>query len=245
MDILDLLRKRSDLSGFVVHFTRRGSDAISPEKNLKSILKTQTIEARTPFGAATRLLESKKKRDLGSQKCVSFSETPLEHLDCFTQPVPNRSICLSPYGLAFAKMTARRMGVNPVWYVDITPGHDWLMNPINELLRKEVRRARRFARSPLARIAPFIEQMGSGVSRDGFGYRKEFWWEREWRYRGNFHFLLEDVTLGFAPALRIDPLEKFAAKLGTRISFVDPKWSLDKIVAHLSGSRESMTCFDD
>jgi len=25
-------------------------------------------------------------------------------------------------------------GANPVWYVDITPGHDWLTNPLNALI---------------------------------------------------------------------------------------------------------------
>jgi hypothetical protein len=44
------------------------------------------------------------------------------------------------FGLAFTKMTARRLGVYPVWYVDITPGHDWLMNPINEAIGRELKR---------------------------------------------------------------------------------------------------------
>jgi hypothetical protein len=245
LDINDLLRKRSDLSSFVVHFTRRGKDGISPEKNLKSIIRQQTIEARTPFGPAIRSLETKSARDLSSQKCVSFSETPLEHLDCLTEIVPKRSFCLSPYGIAFTKMTARRIGVNPIWYVDITPGHDWLMNPINELIDREVKRTRKFRRSPLAQIVPFIEQIGSGMGRSGYGYRKEFWWEREWRHRGNFHFSLRDVVVGFSPAMRVGEFERFSQKVGRRIPFIDPKWSLDKMIAHLSGCRDSMSCFDE
>ena len=232
MDISQLLRKRADLSSFVVHFTRKGEDDIAPGKNLRSILRDETIEARSAFGPATSLLERKRLRDLKSQKCVSFSETPLEHLDCLTGDIPGRRFSLSPYGLAFTKTTARRMGVNPIWYVDITPGHDWLMEPINQLVDRELRRQKRFNRSPLAKITPFIEQMGSGMGRSGYGYRKEFWWEREWRHRGDFSFTLQEF-------------EKFTEKLGRRVRFVDPKWSLEKMIAHLSGCTDAKTCFDD
>ena len=37
-----------------------------------------------------------------------------------------------------------------------------------------------FEGSQISRIAPFIEQMGTGA-RDGYNYHKEFWREREWR----------------------------------------------------------------
>lgn len=244
MDIDQLLRKRADLSSFIVHFTRKGEDGILPGKNLKSIFKAGKIEARTAFGPATSKLMTGKSRDLKSQKCVSFSETPLEHLDCLTQDIVGRRFSLSPYGLAFTKTTARKMGVNPIWHIDITPGHDWLMKPINDLVDRELKRQRKFSRSPLALITPFIEQMGSGIGRSGYGYRKEFWWEREWRHRGDFDFSLEVVALGFVPEHRVKEFEKFTGKLGRRIPFVDPKWGLEKMIAHLSGCTDSKTCFD-
>lgn len=245
MDISGLLRKRSDLSTFVVHFTRKGEDGIAPGRNLKRILRDERIEARSAFGPATSLLERKRLGDLKSQKCVSFSETPLEHLDCLTSDISGRRFSLSPYGLAFTKTTARRMGVNPIWYVDITPGHDWLMKPINQLIDQELRRRKKFSRSPLAKITPFIEQMGSGLGRSGYGYRKEFWWEREWRHRGDFSFTLQAVAIGFAPEHRVKEFEKFTEKLGRRVRFLDPKWSLEKMIAHLSGCIDAKTCFDD
>lgn len=245
MDINQLLRKRGDLSSFVVHFTRKGDDGIAPGKNLRSILREEKIEARSAFGPAASILTGKRLRDLKSQKCVSFSETPLEHLDCLTGDIPGRRYSLAPYGLAFTKTTARRMGVNPIWYIDITPGHDWLMNPINQLVERALGRRQRFSRSPLARIAPFIEQMGSGSGRDGYGYRKEFWWEREWRYRGDFSFTLQAVAIGFAPEHRVKEFEKFTEKLGRRIPFLDPKWGLEKMITHLAGCADAKTCFDE
>ena len=245
MKITELLARRTDLSSFIVHFTRKGNDNQTPKQNLRNILKQRVIEARTPFGPAAQLLPIKRRLDIKSQNCVSFSETPLEHLHCLTRRLADRRVTLSAYGLAFTKMTTRKLGANPIWYVDITPGHDWLMNPINELIKREVKRRKRFRDSPLAQVTPFIEQMGSGQKRDGYGYRKEFWWEREWRFRGDFIFSLKNVALGLANEKRIGEFERFTERLGRKIPFVDPKWSLEKMIAHLSGCAEPLTPFDD
>jgi len=241
MDIRDVLARRSDLSTFLVHFTRDIDDGKSPRQNLKSILRSQTIEARTPFGPAVSLLTEK---DIESQKCVSFSETPLEYLYCLTQKIPKRRFKLSCYGLAFAKMAGRKKGINPVWYVDITPGHDWLMNPINDLIKHTRDRSRRFRRTPLSKICPFIEQMGSGLGASGYGYRKEFWWEREWRHRGDFKFFWSDLVFGLCPENRIEEFEELTRKPARKIRFVDPRWSLEKIIAHFAGCKEVLTPFD-
>jgi hypothetical protein len=160
------------------------------------------------------------------------------------QRIPKRKFRLSPYGLAFTKMKARELGANPIWYLDITPGHDWLMNPINQLIESEMKRRRRFRNAPLSKVTPFIEQMGSGTGQSGYGYRKEFWWEREWRYRGDFCFPIQDVALGFAPESRIEGFEKYTAKLGRKIPFVDPRWSMEKTIARLAGCKGTLTPFD-
>jgi hypothetical protein len=245
VDIGQLLRKRRDLSTFVVHFTRKRDDGIGAGKNLKGILRSETIEARSAYGPAASVLNETKSRELGSQKCVSFSETPLDHLDCLTSEITGRRVSLSPFGIAITKTTARRMGVNPVWYVDITPGHDWLMKPINQLLEEELKRRRKFSRSPLAKLTPFIEQMGSGLGRSGYGYRKEFWWEREWRHPGDFRFTLPLIAMGFAPQHRIKEFENFTKNLGRKLPFVDPNWGLDKMITHLAECADAKSCFDD
>jgi hypothetical protein len=62
-----------------------------------------------------------------SQRVVCFSETPLEHVYSLVADIEGRQINLEPYGIALTKLVARRIGVNPVWYVDMTPaGHEWL-----------------------------------------------------------------------------------------------------------------------
>jgi hypothetical protein len=244
IDIRELLSRRADLSTFLVHLTRDTEDGRTAKSNLKRILKRHVLLARRPFGPAGDSSPELSKRDLATQRCVSFSETPLEHIHCLTCEIPGRGVRLSNYGLAFTKMAARKRGVNPVWYVDITPGHDWLMKPINEMIRAEAKRGR-FRESNLAQVCPFIEPMGSGRRRGGWGYRKEFWWEREWRHRGDFSFGYYDIAFGLAPE---DDVEAFETRVRTlsrrRVRFLDPNWGPEKMIAHLAGCVGALTPFD-
>ena len=53
--------------------------------------------------------------------------------------IENRSYRLQPYGLALTKMVARRSGINPIWYVDISQGHPWkVRNALNRLVESSV-----------------------------------------------------------------------------------------------------------
>lgn len=105
--INDLLARRTDLSTFIVYLARQTDDGNPPRKNLLSILRQGVIEARTAFGPAASKLQGKSSKDHESQNCVSFSETPLEHLYCLVQRIPERRFRLWPYGVAFTMMTAR------------------------------------------------------------------------------------------------------------------------------------------
>lgn len=122
--INEVLHRRSDLATFVVHFTRR-TPTSSAEENLVQMLVNGCIEARTPMGWARGIAERAGPAAVDSQKVVCFSEAPLEHLYSLTADINGRRIALEPYGIAFTKMVVRRRGANPVWYVDMSYGHDW------------------------------------------------------------------------------------------------------------------------
>jgi hypothetical protein len=229
-----------------VHLTRDTEDGRTAKANLRRILRKHVLKARNPFGPAADANVGLSKADLATQNCVSFSETPLEHVHCLTRDIPGRSKRLPSYGLAFTKMSARERGVNPVWYVDVTgSGHEWLMNPINDMIRAAAKGGR-FRDSKLSLICPFIEPMGSGQRRkDGVPYRKEFWWEREWRHRGDFSFGYYGIAFGLAPEDDVEEFEEYARTLTRRrIRFLDPNWSGEKMVAHLCGCRGALTPFD-
>ena len=72
--IEDLLHRRTDLSTFLVHLTRNGSQSMARD-NLLAMAEDQFIEARTPFGPAAK--HEPLLADSASQKTVCFTETPL------------------------------------------------------------------------------------------------------------------------------------------------------------------------
>jgi hypothetical protein len=231
MDIQELLARRSDLSTFLVHLTREFPDGTPAKANLKSIIHDRVIEARNPYGIALsnlRNLNAKTVANLDSQKVVCFTETPLEHIRLLTEDIQGRKYKFGPYGIAIAKRVARLCDVNPIWYLDITPSHDWLTKPLNKLIDAEINNDT-FATSHLAKLTPFIETMGKGVGKEG-PYFKEYWWEREWRHAGDFSLSMKFIV--------ICPEEDYGEvtdSLSLTTPFIDPCWSLEQIIGRLAG----------
>jgi hypothetical protein len=194
-----------------------------------AILHNWQIDAAAMFGPTKRNLELAGVVS-ASQRCVCFSETPLEYVHLLLQDIDNRQVQFEPYGIAFPKKIGRVRGVNPVWYVDITRGHDWLMQPVNDMIEAALDKGGIDA-APIGRLAPFIEQMGTQFGGGGnVIYRKEFWWEREWRRVGNFvlpgHVIVlcpEAEFAAFGTALGEQP--------GHTACFIDPHWGLEQIIS--------------
>lgn len=226
MRIEDVLHRRTDLSTFLVHLTRDSGDQPARER-LRSILEQRAVRAISPMGHAVKALE-RAGRDATSQRCVSFTETPLEHVSLLLEVIEGRSVQFQPYGIGITKRLGRKAGVNPVWYVDITPGHTWISTHINALV-DDALQAGDFDSSPLASVVPFIEQMGSQQG----GYRKEFWWEREWRHKGDW--LLPSRVLVLCPEADIECYADIASLSPYHGVFIDPRWGLERIIATLAG----------
>ncbi len=227
MDIQELLARRGDLGTFLVHLTREYPDGTPAKDNLKSILNGRVIEARNPYGSAISRL-SKLKADtsanLDTQKVVCFTETPLEHVRLLTEEIEGRRFKFGPYGIAITKRTARIWGINPVWYLDITPGHGWLTQFLQNIIDAEICN-KTFAKSDIAKLTPFIEQMGTGLD-----YFKEYWWEREWRYTGDFPLSMKFIVI--CPERDYDEVTN---SLFPEMTFIDPDWSLEQIIGRLAG----------
>lgn len=170
LSIQDVLNRRSDLSTFLVHLTRERVAGVTARANLESIVRERRLRALTPLGWG-------KKQDNPvvlaeqSQRVVCFSETPLEHVYSLFAETQGRSISLQPYGFALTKIVARKMGVQPVWYVDMTTngGREWEEARALDRLRDDAVEAGGFHTSPLAKLLPFYEQMGVWPNN-----RKEF-----------------------------------------------------------------------
>ncbi|MFB7944546.1 abortive infection system antitoxin AbiGi family protein [Kitasatospora phosalacinea] len=240
--IESLLHRRTDLSAFVVHFTRDygGQTARS---NLEAILKERSIEARNVFGMAEKLA-AKHAEIAETQRVICFTETPLEHAWMMCDPIEGRQMSFNGYGLAFTRTFARRNQTNPVWYLDITPtGHDWLTNPVNRMVEAVAAVADadpwdgpdEAAKADILRLTPFIEQMGPIRN----GRRKEFWWEREWRRVGDLTFRYNDIVVVFAPEEEHSDFEELLKRQQKETPpLVDARWGLERMIAALAGVDE-------
>jgi hypothetical protein len=238
-EIEELIHRRTDLSTFVIHWTRDFESAPARE-NLLAILNDGRILARNPMGAAVKKLEKQpggedRERALESQKVVCFTEAPLEQAWSFVSYIHGREAQFKPYGLAFTKRTARRLGINPVWYVDMTPGHDWLMKHVESLVERAIQPENStFGEDPIAQMAPFIEGMGTWDGR-----RKEFWWEREWRHKGHLGFRLREIAVILCPEHDMEAFQGLAGPSPSQdhrqVPLLDPRWGLEHIIAALAG----------
>jgi hypothetical protein len=226
--IRDVLNRRTDLSTFVVHLTRDREQEIgwtTAREALEAIIEQRCLRAGRPMGMA-------KEQDdpcdpaKQTQRVICFSETPLEHIYSLVADIEGRQIQLRPYGVAMTKLTARRRGISPIWYVNQTSGFDWkTVHAISELKKKAVDDGN-FHEQPIARLTPFLESMGTWSE----GSRKEFWWEREWRHVGSL-WLPDRGVIWLCPEA---DMGAFREKVGDS-PLIDPTWGLEQIIAHLAG----------
>jgi hypothetical protein len=234
-EIRSILHRRTDLSTFVVHLTRRRDPGYSAQDALVDIARTGRLEARTPMGWA-KTQDDPNDSTRQSQRVVSFSETPLEHINLMSGEIQGRRIAMEPYGIALTKLKARKLGINPVWYIDQTGGvdsHAWVLSRTLDYMRDwAVQHAQEgganFHDYTLAKLFPFIEQMGTWRDRPP----KEFWWEREWRHVGNL-VLPATGVIWLCPESEIGQVNERVRRVLT--PWLDPRWGLEEIVAHLAG----------
>ena len=188
------------------------------------------IEAVNPFGHAAAKLQA-ARHVLENQRAVCFTETPLEHISLLTEPIEGRRIKFEPYGIIITKKQARKLGVNPVWYLDITPGHNWLTQPLNMLIDRAI--AERNPRDPIFTLTPYVEQFGLGA-----GIPKDFSWEREWRATNAFPLPVKYMLL--CPErehAEFQTLLTRARKDPSDVPMLDATWGLETIIARLAGFR--------
>jgi hypothetical protein len=246
LKVRELLSRRSDLSTFVVHLTRDWTEVIDEEPFwmparavFHEIIRERLLRAVSPMGWA---YDEDDPDDAAkqTQRTVAFSETPLEHTWAMFAGIEDRErqIKLEPYGLAMTKIVARRRGVNPVWYVDMTPGHDWLAQPL-WTLKREAAETGNFHAQPIARLLPFFDWMGGPFPNNPTS--KEFWWEREWRHQGSLSLApIWDKIIWLCPEDEHEDCRQrveaatIEGETPSRV-IIDPSWGLEEIVAHLAG----------
>jgi len=242
LSIADVLNRRSDLSTFVVHLTRDHGGQDSARSRLERIVAERRLTAGEPRGWAVgvrnrdgALALTTEQRE--TQRVVCFSETPLEHIYSMFADIQNRTYRLRPYGLAVTKMVARRAGINPIWYVDISQGHAWrIRTALNTLVEKATGEG---WFNEIRGLFPVIEGMLTRTDAGGdVTFQREFWWEREWRAVGDVALTgMWDKIVWLCPEAEIPEVAQCVRDAGGSESAVciDPNWSLERIIGHLVG----------
>lgn len=189
-----------DMSEYAVHFTKDSAFLSASEVLDKILDEGQLVPGPDAFGAARRL------HALGSsQRCVCFSEIPLDMLGRLVQR-------RSQYGLALRKDFLAGVGGAPVWYLQRD-------TPIQQIFFAMAR-----ATTPIDvddaiwKLAPFVDYPGD--YREG-SYRFE--WEREWRVPGTLTITPSDIAFLFVPASNHTALRDAIPELTCPL--VDATWT--------------------
>ena len=82
----------------------------------------------------------------------------------------------------------------------------YLTNPLNNLIIN-ASSSPDFGNTDIGKLAPFIEQMGSGIKGSGEPWKKEFWWERVWGDVGDL--ILPEKIIGVCREEEIEYFERF------------------------------------
>jgi hypothetical protein len=95
VEIRSILHRRTDLSTFIVHLTRRRMPNYGPQDALVDIARSGRLEARTALGWA-KAQDERNDPTQQSQRVVCFSETPLEHINLLIGEIEGRRVAMAP-----------------------------------------------------------------------------------------------------------------------------------------------------
>ena len=208
----ELKLMKNDVASFMVHMTRHVENYGDARNNLQNILNTKKIFAFNCKGMFFNL-----KDYWLETKSVCFTEVPLTHIK-YCLGMPGRDIKFEPYGLVFTREYLQSRGANPVMYLN-TYQSDEIKQAITELINHPE------LRSSVEKIITYFDTFG----KDGGDKNYDFYWEREWRFRGDMGFDYPDVLLGIC---RDEDIEFFNEKYP--IKFISPFMNVEEIIKSLS-----------
>ena len=219
------IKKREDLSRFVVHLTRNDTKDIegggTEQENFRDIIEERTIGAYSPHCLhADRIPE--RLQHMFSVSC--FTEVPLTQLHLLTKYIRGRNVQLKPYGIVFTREFIINKGAQPAIYINSYGGKSPVREAVDTMF--EIAEKRGFKRGKLRNILPFMNAMHE---------RYDFTWEREWRVVGDVKFKPQDVVAVILPEAKEEEWrEKFIMR---GVPVISPGQTYEEIVYAFSGQQ--------
>ncbi len=206
----------TDMSEFVVHFTKGGEEE-DDYRNMMGIYSNHVLRPRGAFGIGKDRCPLPE-----SQLAVCFSEIPPGEWSRLKRRRETK------YGIGFCKSFVISSGAGPIWYV-------WKESPQWFALQDMMSRQTSNPAADIWKLTPLIDAPGDYGSKGYF-----FEWEREWRHVGEFAFEPEDVAFLLIPQeLHEAARTFFEAALHENLGpaylcpYVDPTWARRRILETL------------
>ena len=223
----DAMRKREDISRFMVHLTR-DDETEWPEgvggtarKNFEEILDDGAIFPIKPHCLHGRLIRQWPQKVQDRFRVACFTETPLHQIKHLLN-LPWRQVKLEPYGFVFERDFLYQKDAQPATYINEYYGNKAQRNAFDRIFSI----ASKNSFSGLSwRVLPFVNVMHDG---------HDFAWEREWRVAGEVRFDLDDLVCVILPEYEGDLRGRMATK---GIAAIDPDWGQERVVAELASQQ--------
>lgn len=225
------LKDRTDISDFIIHFTR-DNNGISALDNLINILNEMKIKAYGHHCLFNKSL-NKQSDDIRQKFNVAcFTETPLQNLKS-TFSMQNKQKHFKPYGIVFEKDL-----LNDYYSVDIINklNHP---NPVFYLSCDNKKLTQYF----YEQYKQWLEDFNNHKTNDFhlFGAlvnlvneEHNFIWEREWRTVGDYKFITPDIVVVIVPEKEHEVIREKVNNFSESITLIDIDWSFETLLRKIS-----------
>lgn len=225
------LTDRTDISDFIIHFTRDSTENFALD-NLISILNDMKINANEHHCLFNNPLKEQSQEIRENFNVACFTETPLHKLKNIFN-IQNKQKHFKPYGVIFFKDLLNEYWVheneklgnhpNPVFYVS---------GDNKTLVKYFFEQYEQWLEDLKNNKANNFHLFGSLINL--VNEKHNFIWEREWRTVGDYKFITPDVVAVIAPENEHNLIREKVYSFSNSMTIIDIEWSFETLLSKIS-----------